>query len=89
MRREIPLSEHGLATVADVVAAKGWSAKTVQNWVRAGLLPVVPVGSGRGTFLLRLSDVEAFVPPPRGPKPGTKYKKRKPAPKSRAKKPGR
>jgi hypothetical protein len=90
--QKIPLSDHGLVTVAGVCASKGWSAKTVQNWVRAGLLAAVPLGSGRGMFLLRIADVESFVPPPRGPKPGTKYKPRaekKPARKAPAKKPAR
>lgn len=79
--REIPLSEFGLVTVAEAVAAKGWAAKTVQNWINAGLLPAVVIGAGRSArFLLRRSDVDAFTAPPRGPKPGARYKPRAPGP---------
>jgi hypothetical protein len=69
--REIPLSDFGLETVAEVCARKGWAPKTVQNWIRWELIPVVPVGTGRSAkFLVRSSDVDAFEPPKRGPKPG-------------------
>jgi hypothetical protein len=81
--RQISLSEFGLETVADVVARKGWAPKTVQNWINAGLLPAVVIGAGRSArFLLRTADVDAFAPPPRGPKPGNKNAvKKKPTPK--------
>lgn len=70
---EIPLSEFGLMTVAEACAAKGWAAKTVQNWIGAGLLPAVVIGAGRSArFLLRKSDVKAFVPPPRGRPPSSR-----------------
>ncbi len=65
--QEIPLSEFGLEMVAGVAARKGWSEKAIQNWIRAGLLPAVVLGTGRGaTFLVQTSDVEKFVTPPRG-----------------------
>lgn len=68
MVREIPLGDFGLETVAQACARKGWAAKSVQNWIRAGLIPAVAVGGGRGsgTFLLRAKDVNEFTPPPRG-----------------------
>lgn len=85
--REIPLSEFGLVTVADVCAARGWASKTVQNWIRAELLPVVVIGSGRSAkFLLRESDVKAFVPPARGRPAAKKPAAKKPAARKRAKK---
>lgn len=74
--REISLADHGLETVADACARMGWAAKTVQNWVKGGLLPAVVLGTGRGsTFLLRVKDVTAFAPPPRG-RPAGKPKKK-------------
>jgi len=77
---EISLAEFGLETVADVCARKGWAAKTFQNWVKADLLPVVPVGGGRGTYLLRKTDIDSFTPPPRGrPKAEPEEPKKKPA----------
>ena len=71
--RVLPLSDFGLVTVPEACALRGWAAKSVQNWVRAGLMPAVVVGTGRSAkFLLRRSDVAAFVPPRRGPKPKPK-----------------
>lgn len=65
--RLIPLSEFGLESVADACARKKWSAKSVQNWIHAGLIPAVMVGTGRGAyFFLRRSDVDAFTKPKRG-----------------------
>lgn len=76
--REIPLSEFGLATVAEVCARKGWAPKTVQNWIRSGLLAAAVVGSGRSAkYLLRLADVEDLVPPRRGAPPGNRNAARK------------
>lgn len=81
MIQELFLSDFGLATVPEVCEWKGWAAKTVQNWVHAGLLPAVVLGTGRGsTFLVRRKDVEGFTPPPRG-RPKAEEK-----PKGRAKK---
>lgn len=80
--REMRLDEFGLMTVAGAAALKACSEKTVQNWVRAGLLAAVVLGTGRGAiFLVRGADVKALVPPPRGrpsdkpaPKKGPKKK---------------
>lgn len=78
--KEFSLSEHGLETVADACARKGWAARSVQNWINAGLLSVAVVGSGRTRkFILRKADVDAFVLPTRGaprktPKPTRKRK---------------
>jgi hypothetical protein len=83
--RPISLAKFGLETVADACARKGWAPKTVQNWVNAGLMPAVPVGGGRGTFLLVIEEVNGFTPPPRGrppladpPQPAKKKPARKP-----------
>jgi|GEM_PF-2955395 len=85
--REIPLSEFGLMTVADVCAEKGLAPKTVQNWINAGLLPVVVVGSGRSAkFLLREEDVKAFTPPARGRPAKEKSDPKKGKPKKAGKK---
>lgn len=86
MVQEIPLGDFGLETVSQACARKGWAAKSVQNWIRAGLIPAVAVGGGRGsgTFLLRTKDVDAFAPPPRGRPPKVA---REPAPAAPAKKP--
>jgi hypothetical protein len=91
--REIPLSDFGLETVAQACARMDWAAKSVQNWIRAGLLPAVSVGGGRGhgTFLLRTEDVDAFELPARGPMPKAQREPKpaaakKPAAKPRAKK---
>jgi hypothetical protein len=77
--REIPLAEFGLVTVAEACAARGWAAKTVQNWINAGLLPAVVIGAGRSArFLLRRADVDGFAPPKKGPKPGNRNARKKP-----------
>ena len=74
---EIPLSEFGLTTVEDAAVSKGWGVRAVQNWINAGLLRAVRAGSGqRCVFLLRVKDVGAFTPPPRGrPKAESEPKK--------------
>jgi hypothetical protein len=83
--RELSLSEFGLERVADACARKGWAAKTVQNWIGKGLLPAVVLGTGRGaTYLVRIEDVDAFEPPPRGRPP--KQAPKKPARRSARKK---
>lgn len=65
--RELPLSEFGLETLAAACARKGWVTATAQKWVQRDLLPVVVVGSGRSAkHLVRVADVDAFVPPVRG-----------------------
>jgi hypothetical protein len=73
--RVVPISVFGLETVQEVSARKGdgWSIRAVQNWINAGLLPVVVVGAGRSAkFLLRTRDVNKFAPPGRGTKPASK-----------------
>jgi hypothetical protein len=76
MVRELSLAEFGLELVSEACARKGWAAKTVQNWIRAGLLPAVVLGTGRGaTFLVRIKDVDDFEPPPRGRPPKEKPKR--------------
>lgn len=68
--RELPLSDFGLETISGACARKGWVVATAQKWVQRGLLPVVVVGSGRSAkHLLRVADVDAFVPPSRGRPP--------------------
>jgi len=93
MVTEIPRASVGLMSVEEAAAARGWAARSVQNWIKAGLLPVVIAGGGmRTVYLLRAKDVEAFTPPPRGrpakaaapkPKPA---KKAAPKPRGKGKK---
>jgi hypothetical protein len=76
--KEIPLSDFGLETVADAASRRGWTVRTVQNWIALGLIAAVRAGTGqRAVFLLRTADVDKFVPPLRGPRPPEK-RKRKP-----------
>lgn len=78
MVREIPLAEVGLLSVADAAERRGWSVSAVQKWVQAGLIPVVVAGGGmRSTHLLRIKDVDAFTPPPRGRPPAGAKRGRK------------
>ena len=65
---EIPLSEVGLLTVAHVAARLGrCTARSVQNWIADGLLPVVIASSGRrSVFLVREKDLASFTRPTRG-----------------------
>ena len=74
---EIPLSDVGLLSVADLCARFDVTPKTVQNWVALDLLPVVRVGSARGTFLFREADVKKFVKPQRGAPTGARNKTKK------------
>lgn len=86
MVNEIPLESLGLIDVKGACARRGWAPKSVQNWINAGLIPVaVAAGGMRRTFLLRITDVDAFTPPPRG---RPKVSKPQPAPKP-ARKPRR
>ena len=39
------MADFGLMTVPQACAQMGWAPKTVQNWVKAGLLPAAVVGS--------------------------------------------
>lgn len=67
------LAEVGLISVKDAAERRGWSVKSVQNWIAAGLIPCAVAGGGmRTVFLLRLADVDAFTEPPRGRPAGTK-----------------
>jgi hypothetical protein len=78
---EFSLSDVGLETVGEASARKGWSPKTIQNWINAGLLAACRVGSSRGTLLLKTADVDAFIPPSREDgrgRPLTVRKTRKP-----------
>lgn len=85
MIAEFPLASVGLIDVQGACERRGWNAKSVQNWVNAGLLPVTfATGSKRRTFLLRITDVDAFVPPKPGPKPKSQ---REPKPVAKPKKP--
>src|SRR5262245_52930792 len=81
--RELPLSDFGLMTVAQACEAKGWTPTTVSRWVRAGLIPAVVIGTGKGAlFLLRRSDVAEFTPPARGRPTGSQdsYQRERSAP---------
>lgn len=65
--RELKLSDFGLETLACACDRKGWGVSAAQKWVRAGLLAVVVVGTGRSAkHLVAITDADAFAPPPRG-----------------------
>lgn len=65
--REVPLADVGLLSVAEAAARLDVAERTVQKWIQDGLLPVVVAGGGmRTVHLVRLADVKAFEPPPRG-----------------------
>lgn len=76
MIAEFSLASVGLIDVRGACERRKWNAKSVQNWINAGLLPACfATGSKRRTFLLRIADVDAFTPPPRGrPKPAAQKK---------------
>lgn len=80
------LSDYGLETVADACARKGWSVKTVSNWVRLGELPAITVGTGRSAkYIVRTVDVDAMILRPRGrPKVNTDPEPKKARPRGRA-----
>jgi hypothetical protein len=85
---EIPLAQFGLETVAEACDRKGWAHRSVQNWINGDLLPCVVIGVGKSAkYLVRKTDVDAFVPPPRG-RPPTKPNEQaaNPAGRKRAKK---
>jgi excisionase family DNA binding protein len=65
---EIPRIDAGWLTTAEAAERRGWSLSAVQKWVAEGLLPAMLVGSGRNrtSYLLRVKDVDRFVPPVRG-----------------------
>lgn len=67
MNSEIPLSAFGLMTVEEACAARSWVPRTVQKWLTDGKLPAVRIGAGKRTvYLLRVTDVNSFTPPPMG-----------------------
>lgn len=62
----VPLAELGLILVADAAKIHGVTPEAVQQWIRAGRLPVIVVGTGRSVvYLLRVVDVESFKRPKR------------------------
>ena len=78
MISEIPRSEYGLETVHEAATRRRLKVRSVQNWIAAGLLPVVCAGtSRRRVYLLRIKDVDAFKPRPRGRPPAEKKPKKK------------
>lgn len=79
--RELKLSDFGLETLACACDRKGWGVSAAQKWVRAGLLAVVVVGTGRSAkHLVAITDADAFAPPPRGRPVGSKKKSDAPKP---------
>jgi excisionase family DNA binding protein len=58
---EVPLADFGLVTVADFAVQRHYPPEDVRRWVNVGLIRAVLVPHTR---LLRVSDCEAFVPPP-------------------------
>jgi excisionase family DNA binding protein len=64
---EISRESVGLLSVAEAAQRRGWSVSAVQKWIADGRLPAVVAGGGRRTvYLLRVRDVDRFVPPKRG-----------------------
>lgn len=63
----ITLAELGLCTVEEAAAKRGCDPATVRRWASRGEIPCVVVGTGRSAkYLLRVADVDAFTPAPRG-----------------------
>ncbi len=63
----IPLSEFGLATVAEAAVRRECDPSTVRRWVHTGLVPAVAIGSGRSAvYLVRLADVDSVEVRPVG-----------------------
>lgn len=81
----IPLSAHGLLTVAEAAAQKGRGVRAVQRWIQDGhLVPVaVSVGGGRVLYLLPAVAVAAFTPRAPGAPAGNKFAEKKSAQKPR------
>lgn len=78
----IPLSSFGLISVEDAARRRNCDPSTVRRWASRGEIPVVVVGSGRSAkFLLRIADVESFVPGTVGAPKGNANAKKEPAPK--------
>ena len=50
-----------LLTVADIVARLKVHEETVRKWIRSGALPAFLMGSSRGGYRVRRSDLEEFV----------------------------
>ena len=73
---EVPLSEFGLLTIVEAAALKGCTPRSVQNWIAAGRLPAVVVGTGpKRIFLVRAKDVKRFEQPSRGRPPSRQVEK--------------
>lgn len=63
--REITLADLGLETCGRAAARRGCDPATVRRWVSLGWIPAAVVGSGRtAVYLVRVSDVDRFTPPP-------------------------
>jgi excisionase family DNA binding protein len=55
-------TEHDeIMTVQDVVGTLKVHEETVRKWIRTGALPAFLMGSSRGGYRVRRSDLEAFV----------------------------
>jgi excisionase family DNA binding protein len=64
---EISMSEFGLVTVEEAASFHECEPRTVQKWIKDGLIPVLRAGPGqRCVYLLREKDVKAFTAPPMG-----------------------
>ena len=56
-------------TVAEVAEYLRVTQETVRRWIRAGSLPALELGSRRGGYRIRSSDVDRFVTERYGPSP--------------------
>lgn len=76
----IPLeSAKGLLTVAEAATARKVSPRAVQRWISSGQLRAVEmVVGGRSLYFVQRSDLDKFVPKPRGAPAGNQHARKKP-----------
>lgn len=82
---EFTLESVGLCTAEEAARMKDKAVRTVQRWIEDGDIPAAVIGSGRyKKYLLKIKDVEAFTPAPRGAPPGNQNAAKAPDPKKSA-----
>lgn len=58
-RNTLPRSTEGFISKADVAARLGKTARTVEQWMRRGVIPYIKIGKGRrATVLFKWADIE-------------------------------
>lgn len=73
-----------LLTVQQAAAARKVSARTIRDWIAAGMDSVRVPGRGKPLHLIRRAALDAFTPRPRGASKGNQHaakKKGQPKPK--------